>query len=236
MTQDSRLIWLFLFNIKPSNMRVLFVSLILVMLISPFVSCKSKSGPKTFCDTACFKDSVKFTGEYKLKPYVYISARNCQADTLIWSYSGMGVNRKVGLSDFLGSAVHLNKDYIRCVFNDTAYAWLLFNDCATGRGYQLKLPFNKTATIGRKSSGINNLDPKYSIDNNMVAYTDRGNIFVEEIATGKTAQMTFGKGLDIDYDNLHEFIDSVKVTPTHIWVKVKIDNKWTELQKDITLK
>ncbi len=217
-------------------MRILIIPAVIMAWAISFGSCKSSGKGKTFCDTTCLKDSVKFTGDHKLKPYVYISSSSCIADTLSWSYSGMGVNRKVGLADFLNNQVHINKDYVKCYFNDTAYAWLLFNDCATGRGYQLKLPFNKTATIGRKSSGINSVDPKFSIADNLVAYTDRGNIFVEEIATGKTAQMTFGKALDIDYDALHEFIDSVNVTPTRIWVKVKIDNEWKELEKAITLK
>jgi hypothetical protein len=218
-------------------MRLLIIPAIAILLAISFGACKSSSsGTKPFCDTACLKDSIKFTGDYKLRPYVYISAGKCIADTLTWSYDGMGVNRKVGLADFLNNTVHINKDYVKCFFNDTAYAWLLFNDCATGRGYQLKLPFNKTATIGRKSSGINSLDPKFSIADNLAAYTDRGNIFVEDMLTGQTAQLTFGKALDIDYDALHEIIDSVNVSSSRIWVKVKIDNKWTELEKTITLK
>jgi hypothetical protein len=56
------------------------------------------------------------------------------------------------------------------------------------------------------------------------------------MATGKIAQMTFGKALDIDYDAIHEFIDSVNVTSERIWVKVKIDNDWKELEKKIVLK
>ena len=228
--------WLFLRH-QINTMRKLILPALVVAITVYSFGCGSKgSSAKTFCDTACLKDSVKFAGDHKLKPYVYISASTCIADTLSWSYTWMGVNRKVGLADFLNNKVHINKDHVKCYFNDTAYAWLLFNDCATGRGYQLKLPFNKTATIGRKSSGINSIDPKFSITDNLVAYTDRGNIFVEEIATGKTAQMTFGKALDIDYDALHEFIDSVNVTPSRIWVKVKIDNEWKELEKTITLK
>lgn len=210
---------------------------IVMATIGFFASCKSSgSGPKTFCDTTCLKDSIKFTGDFKLQPYVYISANNCMADSVIWSYRGMGVNKKEAVSFFTGRAVHINKDYIRCVFNDTAYAWLMFNDCETGHGYLVKLPFNKTANIGRKSKAINSLDPKFSIAENMVAYTDPGNIFVEDMLTGKTAQMTFGKALEIDHDALHESIDSVNVTANRIWVKVKIDNEWKEMEKKITLK
>lgn len=216
-------------------MRILFVPAIVLFFAFTFGACKSSSGLKTFCDTACLKDTIKFTGNHFLKPYVWISAKNCLADTLIWSYSGMGVNRKVGLSDFLNKTVHLNKDYVRCFIKDTSYAWLLFNDCSTGRGYSLKLPFNKTNTIGRKSSNINNLDPKFFVAENMIAYTDRGNIYVEDMATGKKAMMTFGKALEIDYDAIHEYIDSVNVTNSRIWVKVKIDNEWKELEKEIVL-
>lgn len=217
-------------------MRLLIIPAIAILLTFSFGACKSSSGAKTFCDTACLKDSIKFTGDHKLKPYVYITASSCIADTLTWSYSGMGVNRKMGIADLLNNTVHINKDYVKCFIKDTAYAWLMFNDCATGRGYQLKLPFNKTANIGRKSSGINGTDPKFSIADNIVAYTDRGNIFVEDMFTGQTAQMTFGKALDIDYDAIHEHIDSVNVTPDRIWVKVKIDNEWKELEKKIVLK
>jgi hypothetical protein len=218
-------------------MKFLFLLTAAIVYISLAESCKpaSKSQP-LFCDTACLKDTIKFTGDHKLKPYVYISAGNCMADSLIWSYSGMGVNRKVGFADFLNVSIKLNKDYVRCVIRDTAYAWLLLNDCATGRGYQLKLPFNKTATIGRKSSGINSIDPKFDVHDDMVAYTDRGNIFTEQISTGKTAMMTFGKDIDTDYDVLHEYIDSVNITPERIWVKVKMDGQWKELEKKIVLK
>ncbi len=218
-------------------MRILIIPAVIIGLALSFGACKTSStASKLFCDTACLKDTVKFTGDYELKPYVYISARNCMADTIIWSYSGMGVNKKEAVSFFTGREVQLNKNYIRCFFNDTAYVWVMFNNCATGHGYLAKLPFNRTASIGRKSKAINNIDPKFSITGNLVAYTDPGNIFVEDMFTGKTAQLTFGKALDIDYDAIHEHIDSVNVTPTRIWVKVKIDNEWKELEKNITLK
>jgi hypothetical protein len=218
-------------------MKLLIVPAIAVLFALAFGSCKSSTakGPKAFCDTACLKDTIKFSGDHKLKPYVYISARDCQGDTLLWSYNGMGVNRKVGLADFLNTKINFNKDYVRCFFKDTAYAWLLFNDCSNGRGYSLKLPFNKKSDIGRKSSNINNLDKKFSIADNMVAYTDRGNIYVEDMTTSKKAMMTFGENLGIDYDALHEYIDSVNITNSRIWVKVKLEKGWKELEKKIVL-
>jgi hypothetical protein len=47
--------------------------------------------------------------------------------------------------------------------------------------------------------------------------------------------MTFGKQLDIDFDVVHETIDSVNITPARIWAKVKIDDEWRVLEKNVTL-
>lgn len=218
-------------------MRILSIAVLSAAVALCSGGCKSGgSGPQTFCDTACFNDTAKFEGDFELKPYVYISSRNCMADSVIWSYKGMGVNKKEAVAFLTGREVQLNKGYIRCVFNDTAGAWLMFNDCATGHGYLIKLPFNKTATIGRKNKAINSIDPKFSISSNLVAYTDPGNIFIEDIYTGKKAQMTFGKVIGADHDAIHEHIDSVNITADRIWAKVKIDGQWTELEKKITLK
>lgn len=213
-------------------MRLLFVPAIIVILAFSMGSCKSSSTLKTFCDTACLKDTLKFSGDHKLQPYVYITAKDCNGDSLIWSYKGMGYNRK---TRFDYTSVKLNKDYVRCLFKDTAFAYILFNDCATGRGFQIKLPFDKKQNFTMKTSGINNLDPRFSVSDNLLAYTDRGNIYVEDFFTGKKAMMTFGEKLDIDYDAIHEFIDSVNVTNSRIWVKVKIKDNWKELEKNITL-
>ena len=217
-------------------MKILIIAVIATAFTLSFGACKSSSSSgKTFCDTACLKDSIKFTGDHILKPYIYITASKCVADTLTWSVKGMGVERKMNLDELLGRTVRINKDYLKCIFKDTAYAWLKFNDCATGQGYLLRMPFNKTAIIRAMNTGINNLDPKFSVADNLVAYTDRGNIFTEDMATGKKAMMTFGKDIGIEFNAIHDFIDSVNITPTRIWVKVKMDNAWKEMEKKITL-
>lgn len=214
-------------------MRYLLVPFLALVMIASLVSCKSSSadGPKLLCDTTCLKDTLKFEGDHELDPYVYITANNCKADSIIWSYKGIA-NRKTKW-DY--PTAFVNRDFIRCVFKDTGFAYVLFNDCATGRGFQIKLPYSKSQSFVMKTSGINNIDPKFSIGDNLLAYTDRGNIYVEEIATGKKAMMTFGEKLDIDYDALHEYIDSVNITNQRIWVKVKIKEEWKELEKNITL-
>lgn len=216
---------------------LLFSAVALVILFSTFSACKSSTASTSFCDTTCLKDSIQFINEeHPLKPYVYISASNCIADTLTWSYIDMGIDRKLGIPDLVGTAVRLNKDNISCYIKDTSYAWLSFNDCSNGRGYLLKIPYNKKENISRKTSALNKFDPKFSVADGLVAYSDRGNLFVEEMATGKTAMMTFGEKVDIDYDAIHETVDSVHVSPTHLWARVKLGKEWKTFEKNIELK
>jgi hypothetical protein len=219
-------------------MRLLLIPFAAFLLLNfTFGACKSSSGPATFCDTSCLKDSIKFIKEeHPYKPYVFISASNCKADTVTWSYIDMGINRKLGLADLVGTPVSLNKDKTGCFIKDTSYSWLYFNDCNTGRGFQLKIPFNKKENIGRKSSGLNAFDPKFSVTEGLLAYSDRGNLFVEEMASGKTAMMTFGAKVDIDYDAIHETVDSINVTPGRIWAKVLLGTEWKTFEKNIGLK
>ena len=217
-------------------MRIFFSLVIVLALAASFGACKSGSGSATFCDTACLKDSLKFTkNEHPLKPYVYINAKNCAPDTITWSYEGAESNRKIGFAYLLREGIKLNKDFTRCFIADTTQAWLLFNDCATGRGYQIKLPFNKKKSMNANSSSLNNLDKKFAVADELVVYSDKGNLFVEDMVSGKKAMMTFGKKLEIDYDNIHATIDSINVTPTNVWAKVMIDGEWKQLEKKISL-
>ncbi len=142
----------------------------------------------------------------------------------------------MGIPDLVGAPVKLNKDNVSCFIKDTSYAWLAFNNCSTGRGYLLKIPYNKKDGLGMKTSALNKFDPKFSVAEGLVAYSDRGNLFVEDMATGKTAMMTFGSRMEIDYDAIHETIDSVNITPTRIWAKVKAGNEWKTFEKNIELK
>lgn len=222
---------------KPITMRILLILVITVYIAFAPGGCKSSSGPATFCDTSCLTDTLHFINDkHPLRPYVYISARNCIADTLIWSFRGMGVNRKMDFPDLVGAVPKLNKHYIRCYIPDTSYAWLLFNDCGTGRGYYVKIPFSKSGSFLRSGRAINNLDPKFSVTEGLVAYTGQGNIFVEEMASGKKAIMTLGEQLDFDFDAIHKTLDSVNISPSRVWAKVKLKDGWKELEKSITLK
>lgn len=212
--------------------------IIFFFCISAMISCNNNSGNPALagCDTACQKDTIKFTkDDHELKPYLFISASNCLPDSVIWSYSGMGINRKLGFDDIAGTKFKIDKNNISCFFFDTSYVWLLFNNCENGRGYFAKIPFDKKQNIMRKGSALNNFFPKYTIADGMVVYTDRGNLFAEEMATGKKAMMTFGEMVDMDYDAMYEVIDSVNISSTKIWAKVKLNKEWKIFEKAITL-
>src|SRR5690349_5524398 len=110
-------------------------------------SCSSK-GKATFCDTACTtNDSIKYTdNNHSLKPYVWVSRKDCMADAITLGYLGSGVNRKFEFGK------KINEKYMKCYIKDTSYAWLIFNTCEYGRGYAWKLPFNKSGRINKANS------------------------------------------------------------------------------------
>jgi len=206
--------------------------IVLSAAIIIFLSCNNKNSTSaakaSFCDTACMQDSVKFIDtNNKLKPYVYISAKNCIGDTLTWGFIGQNKN--------IPFEYRLNKDYSRCYIKDTSYALLVFNTCENGRGYFLKLSYAKKSSFRKSTTAINNFDPRFSVADSLLAYTDKGNLFVEDIGNDKIASMTFGKELDFDFDAIHETLDSVSITRNRIWAKVKVDGEWKTLEKNITL-
>ncbi|MFM8255747.1 MAG: hypothetical protein ACKN9Q_04140, partial [Bacteroidota bacterium] len=121
-------------------MRILLLFVALAVTVSSFQSCSLfSSAPLTFCDTACINENIRFTGTHEDTPYVEISVANCLPDTLSWSYSGLGTKRKIGFAYLIGRTVKINKNYMSVQFKENQYAWILFNDCVTGRGFQIKL-------------------------------------------------------------------------------------------------
>jgi hypothetical protein len=208
--------------------KLTLISLPLVFMLLSCGNNNSARSKSSFCDTVCMKDSLNFIeNKNPLKPYVYISAKNCTGDTLTWGYSGQNKN--------IAFNYKLNKDYTRCIINDTAFALLVFNTCENGRGYFLKFSFSKKASFRKSTSAINNFDPKFSVADSLLAYTDKGNIFVEHIWTGKKAMVTFGKQLDFDFDAIHETLDTVNITSNRVWAKFKADGEWKTMEKNITL-
>ena len=217
-------------------MRIPLFFVALTLTAGSIQSCSLFSAaPPTFCDTACTTENIRFSGTHEDTPYVEISVANCLPDTLSWSYSGLGTKRKIGFAYLIGRSVKINKDFMKVQFKENQYAWILFNDCITGRGFQIKLPYDKETPFSLKSSGLNPMDPKFSIEEGLITNTDRGNLFVEDAIDGKKAMMTFGEKLDIDYDAIHDHIDSASVTRSKIWAKIRIGNEWVIKEKKIVL-
>lgn len=209
-------------------------ALLVLMAAASFAACNNSSTARTFCDTACANDSFVFSGPSGANETVAIGLRNCRPDSMIWMHD-YADSKLTKFSDYIGQDVTLNKSAMGCYFNDTLYAWLEFNDCTTGRGYLLQLPFSKSRSRQTIKGALTRFDPKFSIEQDLVAYTDRGSVFVEDVKTGKKALMPFDKQYDIDFDKLHETVDSVNITKSRIFVRMLRDGKEVPYEKKVTL-
>lgn len=214
-------------------MRIVLIMLLAGAGIWHLSGCKSASGPALFCDTACLNDTMMFKNtSHPMQPYVYISVDDCIPDSIGRGYEG--VHKKVRFTALLDyPTLRLNPSKVLGYVGDTSYSYLLFNDCVTGRGFAIKMPFGSNGKLSVRSSAVNKHDPKFAVADGLMAYTDRGNIFVEDMNTGKKTMMTFGKALEINYDQIHDYIDSVNITKDRIWVRIMIDEKWVDKEKKI---
>lgn len=216
------------------------LSLTFVIATLAFVGCQEggTSESKPFCsDTTCLKEPMKFEAKAPDNPSVSIVFKDCQIDSIHWKKDGMGVESLI-FSEYTGKSARPSKQFISCEILDGKYAWIKLNDCATGRGFLLKLPFNSEETPGKFTSAINNFDPKFKIEDGLVAYYDNTFIYVEDMKTGQVAkQLLTDKGVtDIDYDNVHSLIDSVNITKSNIYAKLKADKKEIEHNNPLTFK
>lgn len=213
----------------------LFFSLSFILVLYLATSCGNNKGTgKTFCDTTCTTDSLHFKGDNELNPLVEIALSACKADTVMWTHD-FSSSKLLSLRDDLGQDIYMNKSAVDCFIKDTSYAWLQFNDCKTGRGYLLKLPFNKAEERRRISGALTRFDPKFSIDPDLIVYTDRGSVFVENLRTEKKASLSFDKMYKIDFNKVHEMVDSVKVTKDRIFVQMIREGKTIPYEKKISL-
>lgn len=213
-------------------------SFILILTIGFFLaSCSnnSSSSAAVFCDTTCVNDSFKFSVEHKLNPRVAITVNNCVADSISWTHDALPANRQMHMGTLLDNLVRLNKSAINCFIKDTSYAWVSFNDCITGRGYLLYLPFDKKQTVRKMSSAINSFDKKFAVPDDLRAYADYSTIYVEEINSGKKEQMTFKEEYKINFNKIHEVIDSVNVSHSRIFVQLIKNGEKVVLEKQISL-
>jgi hypothetical protein len=218
-------------------MRIFFPAAFFCALLFIATGCSDKKAEAvaTFCDTTCNSDTIRFQGNHKLEPYVSISQKNCIADTLTWTHEALPSKRQMQVPTLLDNTVRINKAAVNCYFKDTSYAYLSFNDCVTGRGYLLKLPFSKQESISKISSAINAFDKKFVVPDDLRAYADYSTLYVVDIATGKKEQMTFKEQYKIDFNNIHEVIDSVNVSRSRMFVLLKKEGQSVPIEKKITL-
>lgn len=220
-----------------------FLSIACIAAATALISCKDggqEVTSKPFCsDTACLTEPMKFESEAPGKPFVRISFKDCQIDSIHWEKGGMGVIKDIIFAEFIPNTVKPSKQFLTCNIIDGKYAWVKFNDCATGRGFLLKLPFEKSAgSTDRYTSAINNFDPKFNVEEGLVAYYDNTFIYVVDMVTGQTAkQLLTEQGVtNMDYDNVHSLIDSVNITKSNIYAKLTVDKKEVVHNSPLTFK
>jgi hypothetical protein len=204
-----------------------------------FTSCSNNSTKtaSTFCDTTCTNDAFQFQGDNpKLKQSLTITMKNCRPDSVSWTYEGLESKRHALFSDYTPQEVRLNKSAIAVAFQDTSSVWISFNDCFTGRGYLVELPYRSGKSTIKTSAALNSFDKKFSVDPDLRAYTDRGNIFVVNVTNGKTAQMTFKENYaDMDFNDIHKTLDTINVTKSRIYVKLIKEGQDVPIEKNVSL-
>jgi hypothetical protein len=197
-----------------------------------FASCNSSAKNKTFCDTTCVKDSIGFKGNPAQDQSLSVKINNCKPDSIVWS--NKTATRKINFHEYINKDVRMNPSYANCAFQDSC-VWLSFNDCFTGRGFMLRLPYSKTEPIDKMTAALNSFDKKFSLDPDLRAYTDGGNIYVVNVVNGKRAEMTFKEAYQIDYDKIHTVLDSINVSKSRIYVKLLKEGKDVPIEKNVSL-
>ena len=213
-------------------MRLLLLPLIVVLF-----SCGNKSAEqaRSFCDTTCSSDAFRFDAAHKLKPFVSVSQKNCAADTVTWSHEALPTQRQMQVSTLLDRNVRINRSAIDCFIKDTGYAWLQFNDCVTGRGFLLKLPFNKKESVRSMKSALTHFDKKFVVPPDLRAYADYSTLYVVDVNTDKREQMSFKEELKINFDKLHDTFDSINISHNRIYAVLKKNGEKVPMEKKISL-
>lgn len=218
-----------------------YLKLIPTVLLMVLVSCQSAeketAASEPFCkDTACLSETLRYDSPAPGKPFVTISFKNCKIDNIHWEKGGKGVIKDILFSEYIPNDVKPSKEALSCTIVDGKYAWIRFNDCATGRGYVIRLPFDSDGTTSKFTSALNNFDPKFKISDDLVAYYDNTFIYVQDTKTGDIAQqlLTDTGVKSINYNDVHSLIEEVNITKDSIYAKLKVDNKIIEHHKPLT--
>lgn len=208
--------------------------LILVLLVSACSSEEPK--PVTLCEKPCVSDTLYYTlKDHKYEPYVKLVPSNCLIDTVIWSSKLIPTKRKIHLSTSLELIPAVDKSTVRCYIVDTNYAYVIFNDCLTRRGFWLKLPLGEKGTTEQSVSALNPADPRYSVEEGLICYKANNTVYVEEILTGKKATVEVPSP-KFEFNTMYEVIDSIHVTRGRLYMNLKDGSKEVPFEKTITLK
>ena len=206
--------------------------LLIALAAISFTSCNNSARSKTFCDTTCGKDNIVLNGDDGSGQSLGVKINNCKPDTISWS--NKNVTRRISFNEYINKDVRMNPSFVKTAFQDSC-VWLSFNDCVTGRGFMMRLPYSKTEPIDKMTAALNSFDKKFSVDDDLRAYTDGGNIYVVNVKTGNKAEMTFKEDYKMDYDNIHSALDSINVTKSRIYVRLLKEGKKVPLEKNISL-
>lgn len=206
-------------------------------------ACNNNSNETTvdepFCkDTTCMTEPIKVTSNAPGKPFIVVAFKDCKIDSIHYEKGGMGVIKDITFAEFIDKDIKPAKEAFDVKIFGGTHAWLRFNDCATGRGYAVKLGFDKNVTEAKYTSAINNFDPKFKVADGLVAYYDNTFIYVQDMETDKVAQqlLTDVGVRDINYNKPHSLIDSVNITKENIYAKIFFDGKTIEHNKPLEFK
>jgi len=211
-------------------------ALIVATLAFGIIACSEEPKPVTLCEKPCVSDTLNFAlTDNEFEPYVKLVPGNCFIDTVIWSHKKIENRRKIHLSTFIGEIPAVDKSTIKCYIRDTSYAFLVFNDCLTRRGYWMKLPYSSEISLEKSVSAINSADPRYSVEEGLLCYKANNTVYVQEIMTGKVAEVTVPSPT-LDYETMYEIIDSVNITRNRIFMNLKDGGSVKPFEKTIELK
>ena len=212
--------------------------ILLIAAASFFTACNNSTQTKrSFCDTTnCKPDSLVVKESIHFNPTASVYIDNCMPDSISWTHDRLENNRQIKVSEYINQPVKVNKSNMSIAITDTSDVWVAFNDCITGRGYLLKLPFRKGNGLQTLTGALNSFDPKFSLDPDLRAYTDRGSIYVVNVKTGKQEQMTFKENYkDMDFNDIHKVLDSIHVTKDRIYVKLLKNGQEVPFEKNVSL-
>ena len=211
------------------------LSLVAVLAFS-WTSNGKNTASAPLCDTTCNTDSFLFNGNNKLHSFVSLNQKGCVADTLAWSHDKMESKQKMLMAALLDTTVRINKAALSCVIRDTSYAWLTFNDCISGRGYLLQMFYSDEGRIKKFTSALNSYDKKFVVDDSIRAYCDYSAIYAVNINTGKKVALYYkGELKKMNFNNLHETIDSINFSRTRLFAVMKRNGNTEQLEKTVKL-